>query len=82
MRHLLPIAVLSGAALAAEPARACFFCDKGAAATMYFVGTIFGLFFLGMLMLFLAYWKPGAFKAANQTELRVLEAEGILEDKS
>jgi uncharacterized membrane protein len=68
------------AVLAAQPARACFFCEEGAKATMYFVGTFFGLFFLGMLMLFLAYWRAGGFKASNRTELRVLQAEGIQEE--
>jgi hypothetical protein len=74
------VLILAAAAvLLAQPAHACFVCNEGANATMYFVITVFGLFFMGMLMLFLAYWRAGAFKASNQTELRVLEAEGIQE---
>lgn len=82
MKSLKTAGLIVAAAFVAQPAHACFFCDEGAKATMYFVITVFGLFFLGMLMLFLAYWRAGAFKASNHTELRVLEAEGILEDKS
>ena len=78
-RRLIPVVLI---ALLAQPAHACFFCEKGATATMYFVVTVFGLFFLGMLMLFVAYWRAGAFKASNHTEMRVLEAEGIQEAKS
>ncbi|MCC7509551.1 MAG: hypothetical protein IT464_09265 [Planctomycetes bacterium] len=60
---------------------ACFFCDEGAYNTALFVVTIFGLFFMGMFMLCVGYWRAGAFKASNQTELRVLEAEGIMEER-
>lgn len=65
------------AALLAQPARACFFCDEGAFTTAFFAVTVFGLAFVGMALLCVAYWRAGAFRDDNHIEMRVLEAEGV-----
>ena len=69
--------VLLTAAWLATPARACFFCEEGATNTALFVLGFFGMFMLGMLFVFLAYGRAGAFRGANELEMRVLDAEGI-----
>jgi hypothetical protein len=64
-------------ALGCQPAHACYFCEEGSYNTALFAVTVFGLAFAGMALLCVAYWLAGAFKTTNQTELRVLEAEGL-----
>lgn len=84
MRRGLTLILLLPAVLLAQPAQACFFCEEGAFTTAMFAVTVFGLAFAGMAALCLAYWLAGAFKTSNHTELRVLEAEGVVpetEDK-
>ncbi len=71
------IGCLALMAALAQPAHACFFCEEGAFTTAMFAVTVFGLAFAGMAALCVAYWLAGAFKGSNQTEMRVLEAEGI-----
>jgi hypothetical protein len=78
-RLIAPVVVALAVVAGAQPARACFFCEEGAYNTAIFVTGIFGLFFLGMLMLCIAYWKAGAFRTDQKTEMRVLEAEGVTE---
>jgi hypothetical protein len=76
--------LLALAVMLAQPARACFFCEEGAFTTAMFAVTVFGLAFAGMALLCIAYWRAGAFRSSNHTELRVLEAEGVIpttEDK-
>lgn len=77
MRPLTVLLLVLGAALA-QPAQACFFCEEGAFTTAMFAVTVFGLAFAGMAALCVAYWLAGAFKTSNHTELRVLEAEGVV----
>ncbi|MBX3474957.1 MAG: hypothetical protein KF754_11285 [Planctomycetes bacterium] len=69
---LLPLLAL------AQPAQACFFCEEGAFTTAMFAVTVFGLAFAGMAALCIAYWRAGAFKSSNHTEMRVLEVEGVI----
>lgn len=77
MRPLTVLLLVLAAGLA-QPAQACFFCEEGAFTTAMFAVTVFGLAFAGMAALCVAYWLAGAFKTSNHTELRVLEAEGVV----
>lgn len=78
MRRCMILLLVGLAALLAQPAQACFFCEEGAFTTAMFAVTVFGFAFAGMAALCVAYWLAGAFKTSNQTELRVLEAEGVV----
>ncbi len=63
--------------LLASPLHACLFCEEGAYDAAIFVGIVFGLSFIGLLMLCIAYWRVGGFATSNQTELTVLSAENV-----
>lgn len=75
MKKLLPF-------LFPSVAMACPFCDAGGIDTAAFILVFFGLIALAAFFFFLLFLRRGELKNADRTEMSVLKAEGVLDERS